>query len=164
MSIENKCQILDDDEMEKVQSTNRFNFRRFDSEEIERRSSPFEKNQKKEFPFLLKKKPTFFRKEDEEKKVCIEDLMNSASEKISKLKLDENGIVDLSQNAMDIDSNNAIDSNDAIDSNNAIDKEYVSHTPEWPKTREELEAIHQEHVEYYANLKKMEIENTDGKQ
>jgi len=147
MNNENKCEILDDDEMEKVQSTNRFNFRRFDTEEIERRSSPFEKNQKKEFPFLFKKKPTFFRKE-EEKKVCIEDLMSSVNEKINKLKLDENQIVDLSQNAMDVE----------------IDKEYVSHTPEWPKTREELDAIHQEIVEYYANLKKMEIEKTDGKE
>ena len=120
MNNENsKCQILDDEEMEKA-SNNRFNFRRFDSEEIERRSSPFEKNQKKEFPFLFKKKPTFFRKEEEEKKVCIEDLMssvfpvleidcskteflNSVNEKISNLKLDENQIVDLSHNSMDIE-------------------------------------------------------------
>ena len=33
-------------------------------------------------------------------------------------------------------------------------KESVSHTPEWPKMEEEFEAINQEFIEHYTNLKK----------
>jgi hypothetical protein len=126
MASAKKCEIVDDEEMEKNVS-NPFNFRRFDIEELQRRSSPFEKasNQKKVFPFLFQKKKSRF---NEEKKISIDELMG----KIDSIKLDEN--------------NNAImETKDIID-------DYVSHTPEWPKTIEELEAVHQEYIEYYKNL------------
>jgi hypothetical protein len=67
-----KCEILDDDEIHQ-QEENRsiFNFRRFDASELERRSSPFDKSQKKEFPFLFQKKSKRF---TEEKKISLDEL------------------------------------------------------------------------------------------
>jgi hypothetical protein len=128
-----KCEILDDDEMgNKV-----FNFRRFEVEELQRKFSPFEKtkHQKKEFPFLFQKKKT---KIFEDKKISIDELMG----KIDNLKVDEN-------------KNLIID--DTGDIGDEL-KERTSYTPEWPRTLEELEAVHQEIVEHYANLKKKEEE------
>ena len=81
-----KCEILDDDEIEKQEKIP-FNFRRFDVEELERRSSPFEKTKKKEFPFLFqKKKPRIL----EEKKISLDELMM----KVNNLNLTENKIVE----------------------------------------------------------------------
>jgi hypothetical protein len=127
----NSCKILDDDEIEESKNT-LTNFRRFEVEELQRKFSPFEKTtqQKKEFPFLFQKKKM---RVYEEKKISIDELMG----KIESLKVDEN--------------KNAI-----IENTDEELKEYVSHTPEWPKTKEELEAVHQELVEHYANLKKNE--------
>lgn len=81
-----KCEILDDDEIEKQDKTP-FNFRRFEVEELERRSSPFEKTQKKEFPFLFqKKKPRVI----EEKKISLDELMM----KVNNLNIDEHKIIE----------------------------------------------------------------------
>ena len=130
-NIFNSCKILDDDEIEDSKNT-LTNFRRFDVEELQRKFSPFEKttHQKKEFPFLFQKKKI---KIYEDKKISIDELM----EKIDLLKIDEN--------------KNAIIENIVDES-----KEYISKTPEWPKTKEEFEAVHQELLDYYANLKKNE--------
>ena len=123
----NSCKILDDNEIEDSKNT-LTNFRRFEVEELQRKFSPFEKtkHQKKEFPFLFQKKKT---KIFEDKKISIDELMK----KIESLKVDEN--------------DNAIieDVGDEL-------KERASTTPEWPKTKEELDAVHQEIVEHYANL------------
>jgi len=133
--MENKfdsCKILDDHEIE--DSKNRVtNFRRFEVEELQRKFSPFEKsNQKKEFPFLFQKKKT---KIYEDKKISIDELMG----KIETIKLDEN--------------KNAIIEDRKDESN-----ESTSHTPDWPKTEEEFEAINKEFIEYYTNLKKSDNE------
>lgn len=123
----NNCKILDDDEIEDTKNT-LTNFRRFEVEELQRKFSPFEKttHQKKEFPFLFqKKKPIKY----EDKKISIEELMG----KIESLKVDEN------KNAIIEDIGDEV-------------KERTIGTPDWPRTKEEFEAIHQEHLEYYANL------------
>ena len=129
----NSCKILDDDEIE--DSKNRItNFRRFEVEELQRKFSPFEKtsNQKKEFPFLFQKKKA---KIYEDKKISIDELMG----KIENLKVDEN------KNAIIEDRRNELE-------------ESPSHTPDWPKTEEEFEAINKEFIEYYTNLKKSDNE------
>jgi hypothetical protein len=121
------CKILDDNEIEDSKNT-LTNFRRFEVEELQRKFSPFEKtkHQKKEFPFLFQKKKT---KIFEDKKISIDELMG----KIDNLKVDENKNVIID------------DAGDEL-------KERTSYTPEWPRTLEELEAVHQEIVEHYANL------------
>lgn len=131
-----KCEILDDEEMEN-QKALPYNFRRFEVEELQRRSSPFEKSQKKEFPFLFqKKKPRVI----EEKKISIDELMK----KVNDIKLD--------------DTQNCIINDEDIKM-----KEYKTYTPEYPKTEEEFDKVHNEIVEHYNNLKenkdKMEEEN-----
>ena len=127
----NSCKILDDDEIE--DSKNRItNFRRFEVEELQRKFSPFEKtsNQKKEFPFLFqKKKPRVVLYED--KMISIDELMG----KVETIKLDENKSAIIEEPRDEL-------------------KESVSHTPEWPKMEEEFEAINQEFIEHYTNLKK----------
>lgn len=127
----NSCKILNDEEIEESKNV-LTSFRRFDVEELQRKFSPFEKttHQKKEFPFLFQKKKM---RVYEEKKISIDELMG----KIESLKVDDN-------------------SNAIIEDTDEKFREYVSHTPEWPKTREEFEAVHQEIVEHYANLKKNE--------
>lgn len=124
------CKILDDNEIEDSKNT-LTNFRRFEVEELQRKFSPFEKtkHQKKEFPFLFQKKKT---KIFEDKKISIDELMG----KIDNLKVDENKNVII----------------DDIDEIGEELKERTSCTPEWPRTLEELEAVHQEIVEHYANL------------
>jgi len=55
--MESKCEILDDSEVEELEKNiKQLNFRRFDAAELEKRFSPFDKTQKKEFPFLFQKK------------------------------------------------------------------------------------------------------------
>jgi hypothetical protein len=55
--MESKCEILNDNEIEELEkNTKQLNFRRFDAAELEKRFSPFDKTQKKEFPFLFQKK------------------------------------------------------------------------------------------------------------
>jgi hypothetical protein len=54
MNIDNECKIKDDDEI-LAEENNRFNFRRFKPEDLEKKYSPFERN-KKDFPFLFQKK------------------------------------------------------------------------------------------------------------
>ena len=55
--METKCEILDDNEIEELEkNVKKLNFRRFDAAELEKRFSPFDKTQKKEFPFLFQKK------------------------------------------------------------------------------------------------------------
>ena len=127
------CKILDDDEIEDSKNT-LVNFRRFEVEELQRKFSPFEKStpQKNEFPFLFQKKKTT---RYEDKKISIDELMGM----VESLNVDEN------KNAIIEDTGDEI-------------KERVSGTPEWPKTEEEFEAIHQELLDYYANLKKKQDE------
>ena len=55
--METKCEILNDSEIEELEKNmKQLNFRRFDAAELEKRFSPFDKTQKKEFPFLFQKK------------------------------------------------------------------------------------------------------------
>lgn len=55
--MESKCEILNDSEVEELEKNmKQLNFRRFDVAELEKRFSPFDKTQKKEFPFLFQKK------------------------------------------------------------------------------------------------------------
>uniref|UniRef100_A0A6C0IFC0 Uncharacterized protein n=1 Tax=viral metagenome TaxID=1070528 RepID=A0A6C0IFC0_9ZZZZ len=70
--MNNRCEILDDNEIE-LQEKNRsiFNFRRFDASDLEKRSSPFDKLEKKEFPFLFQKKPKRF---TEDKMISLDEL------------------------------------------------------------------------------------------
>jgi len=105
--MNNRCEILDDDEIE-LQEKNRaiFNFRRFDAAELEKRSSPFDKSEKKEFPFLFQKKSKRF---TEEKKISLDELTS----KLDSIKLDNH--------------QNAVISNDS----NIVVDEYISNTPPW---------------------------------
>lgn len=132
----NSCKILDDNEIEDSKNT-LTNFRRFEVEELQRKFSPFEKttHQKKEFPFLFQKKKT---KIFEDKKISIDELMK----KIETLKVDEN------KNAIIEDVGDEL-------------KERASTTPEWPKTLEEIEAVHKEIVEHYANLNYAGLKNKE---
>ena len=70
--MNNRCEILDDNEIE-LQEKNRsiFNFRRFDASDLEKRSSPFDKSEKKEFPFLFQKKSKRF---TEDKMISLDEL------------------------------------------------------------------------------------------
>jgi hypothetical protein len=62
--MESKCEILNDNEIEELEKNmKQLNFRRFDAAELEKRFSPFDKTQRKEFPFLFQKK----KKEHKEK-------------------------------------------------------------------------------------------------
>ena len=52
----NECQIKDDNEILEEEN-NRYNFRRFTPEEIQKKHSPFERvSKKKDIPFLFQKK------------------------------------------------------------------------------------------------------------
>ncbi len=71
--MNNECQIKDDDEIIEEED-NRYNFRRFTPEEIQKKYSPFERiNKKKEISFLLQKKKYSPKIEG---KVSLEDIMN----------------------------------------------------------------------------------------
>jgi len=68
--MDRECQIKDDEEILEEEN-NRFNFRRFKPEELEKKYSPFERT-KKEFPFLFQKK----REEPKENhKISLEEII-----------------------------------------------------------------------------------------
>jgi hypothetical protein len=72
--MESKCEILDDNEIEELEkNVKRLNFRRFDAAELEKRFSPFDKTQKKEFPFLFQKKV----KKITEQKISLNDIISN---------------------------------------------------------------------------------------
>jgi hypothetical protein len=69
--METKCEILNDSEVEELEKNiKQLNFRRFDTAELEKRFSPFDKTQKKEFPFLFQKKV----KKITEPKISLNDI------------------------------------------------------------------------------------------
>ena len=69
----NECQIKDDNEILEEEN-NRYNFRRFTPEEIQKKHSPFERvSKKKDIPFLFQKKK-YSPKLDS--KISLEDIMN----------------------------------------------------------------------------------------
>jgi len=75
--MESKCEILDDSEVEELEKNiKQLNFRRFDAAELEKRFSPFDKTQKKEFPFLFQKKS----KKITEPKISLNDQKISLNE------------------------------------------------------------------------------------
>ena len=75
--MESKCEILDDSEVEELEKNiKQLNFRRFDVAELEKRFSPFDKTQKKEFPFLFQKKS----KKITEPKISLNDQKISLNE------------------------------------------------------------------------------------
>ena len=67
----NDCKILDDDEIENVEK-NKYNFRSWTVEDLEKRNFPFERFQKKEFPFLFKKKGQY---QKEESKISLNEII-----------------------------------------------------------------------------------------
>ena len=72
--MESKCEILDDSEVEELEKNiKQLNFRRFDAAELEKRFSPFDKTQKKEFPFLFQKKS----KKITEQKISLNDIISN---------------------------------------------------------------------------------------
>ena len=64
------CKILTAEEEDQVVS-NSYNFRRWTPEELQQKHSPFERTQKKEFPFLFQKKRVVERKDV---KTSLEDI------------------------------------------------------------------------------------------
>jgi len=65
------CKILTEEEEEALLDSNRYNFRRWSSEELQRKQSPFERGTKREFPFLFQKKRAPERKDT---KTSLEDI------------------------------------------------------------------------------------------
>ena len=98
------CKILTEEEEELVDTT-RYNFRRWTSEELQKKQSPFERGTRKEFPFLFQKKKFSERKDT---KTSLEDIC-------AQLK--------------DVDVNTNIDVN--VDVNVDVN-EYKSLTPPYP--------------------------------
>jgi hypothetical protein len=79
--METKCEILDDSEVEELEKNiKQLNFRRFDAAELEKRFSPFDKTQKKEFPFLFQKK---IKKITEQKKSLNDIISNKEDESLT---------------------------------------------------------------------------------
>lgn len=70
-----ECQIKDDDEIE-LEEKNRFNFRRYTPDEIQKKHSPFERTKKREAPFLFQKK----------KPICKEDQKTSLEDILTKME------------------------------------------------------------------------------
>ena len=70
--MNSECKILDDEEIE-MEEQNKLNFRRFKPEDLEKKYTPFERSQKKEFPFLFQKKRV---NEREDQKISLEDIIN----------------------------------------------------------------------------------------
>ena len=71
-----ECQIKDDDEI--IEEENRrLNFRRFTSEEIEKKHTPFERVRKNVFPFIFQKKRETFR---EDTKISLDDIITKISD------------------------------------------------------------------------------------
>jgi hypothetical protein len=79
--MESKCEILDDSEVEELEKNiKQLNFRRFDAAELEKRFSPFDKTQKKEFPFLFQKKVkkiTEQKKSLNDQKISLNDIISN---------------------------------------------------------------------------------------
>lgn len=85
--MESKCEILDDSEVEELEKNmKQLNFRRFDPAELEKRFSPFDKTQKKEFPFLFQKKS----KKITEQKISLNDITEP---KMNEQKISLNDII-----------------------------------------------------------------------
>ena len=75
--MNNECRIKDEDEIMEEEK-NRFNFRRFKPEELDKKYSPFERN-KKEFPFLFQKnKRETVQKEDH--KISLEEIISKVKD------------------------------------------------------------------------------------
>jgi hypothetical protein len=70
-----ECKIMDDNEILEEEK-NRFNFRRFKPEELEKKYSPFERT-KKEFPFLFQKKREVPKGEH---KISLEDIISQVKD------------------------------------------------------------------------------------
>ena len=102
-----ECKIKDDDEIVEEEKQ-RYNFRRFTQEELNKKNSPFERFKKKEYPFLFQKK----------KVVSKESTSISLNEIIEKVK-------DLSFNSPPLSFINNTNTIEPIDL-------YVSHTPPYP--------------------------------
>jgi hypothetical protein len=84
--MNNECKIKDDDEILE-EEMNRYNFRRFTPEEIQKKYSPFERvSKKKEISFLFQKKKFSPKLEG---KVSLEDIMT----KMETLDLSGNSCV-----------------------------------------------------------------------
>lgn len=71
-----ECQIKDDDEIIEEENK-RLNFRRFTSEEIEKKHTPFERVKKNVFPFIFQKKRDTFR---EDTKISLDDIITKISD------------------------------------------------------------------------------------
>lgn len=100
-----ECQIKDEDEILEEEK-NRFNFRRFKPEELEKKYSPFERS-KKDFPFLFQKKRDVVHKEDH--KISLDEIINK--------------VRDLSFNSPELN---------AIRENICEDIKFSPHTPTYP--------------------------------
>ena len=74
--MNNECQIKDDDEILEEEN-NRFNFRRFTAEEIEKKYSPFDRVKKKGFPFLFQKKRELYK---EDTKISLDEIITRISD------------------------------------------------------------------------------------
>jgi len=78
--MNSECRIKDDDEILEEEK-NRFNFRRYTPEEIEKKHSPFERNKKKDISFLFQKKKTHYK---EERKISLDELVTSMDKLTTK--------------------------------------------------------------------------------
>jgi hypothetical protein len=90
--MNSQCQIKDDDEILEEEKQ-RYNFRRFTPEELNKKNSPFEKTglssfKKKEYPFLFQKKKPFIK---DTTSISLDDII----EKVKDLNMNN---VDLSGN------------------------------------------------------------------
>ena len=74
--MNSECKILDDEEIE-MEEQNKLNFRRFKPEDLEKKYTPFERSQKKDFPFLFQKKRM---NEREDQKISLEDIINKVKD------------------------------------------------------------------------------------
>jgi hypothetical protein len=92
-----ECQIKDDDEILEEEN-NRFNFRRFKPDELEKKFSPFERT-KKEFPFLFQKKREVPK---EEQKISLDEIimkvnnLQMSSPQLSAIRENMNEVVTIS--------------------------------------------------------------------
>ena len=101
------CKILDDEEIQNAEEKQK-NFRKWSIDDVDKRPFPFDRYQKKEFPFLFKKK-TYYR---EDNKISLDEI-------ITKVK-------DLSMNSPIL---NSIQEDINIPDMNL---DYESHTPPYP--------------------------------
>lgn len=87
-----ECQIKDDDEIMEEEN-NKYNFRRFTSEEIAKKNSPFDRTKKKELTFLFQKKKAFMK---DDTKISLEDIINKIT--ILDISMNKINYVDISGN------------------------------------------------------------------